>query len=145
MLVKAGSERSDLSRTMTWMPRQRRCRLMPTSRSAEWSGEEEERARCKLASATNLIMRGCSGANDSARSGDEPSDCPSLWPGRASPAPLPPILVPVVRSCHGDGLALLRYHHQRHWGAETRPDAARRRTWRPRLRWTGQAFPADTG
>src|SRR5215203_5974659 len=92
---------------MTWMPRQRRCRLMPTSRSAEWSGEEEERARCKLASATNLIMRGCSGANDSARSGDEPSDCPSLWPGRASPTPLPPLLVPVVRSRHGHGLALL--------------------------------------
>src|SRR4051794_36861317 len=44
--------------------------------------------------------------NDSARGGDEPSDCPSLWPGRASPAPLPPILVPVVRSRHGDGLAL---------------------------------------
>src|SRR5215217_2642028 len=83
--------------------------------------------------------------NDSARSGDEPSDCPSLWPRRASPAPLPPILVPVVRSRHGDGLALLRYHHQRHWGAETRPDAARRRTSRPRLRWTRQAFPADTG
>src|SRR5215207_4405043 len=69
--------------------------------------------------------------NDSARGGDEPSDCPSVWPGRASPAPLPPLLVPVLRSRHGDGLALLRYHHQRHWGAETRPDAAWWRTWRP--------------
>src|SRR5205085_12301136 len=83
--------------------------------------------------------------NDSARGRDEPSDCPSLWPGRASPAPLPPLLVPVVRSRDGHGLALLRYHHQRHWGAETRPDAARWRTWRPRLRWTREAFPADTG
>ena len=80
---------------------------------------------------------------NSARGGDEPSDCPSLWPGRASPAPLPPFLVPVVWSRHGHGLALLGYHHQRHWGAETRSDAARWRTWRPRLRWTGQAFPAD--
>src|SRR3954454_12305645 len=39
--------------------------------------------------------------NDSARGGDEPRDYPSLWPGRASPAPLPPFLVPVVGSRHG--------------------------------------------
>src|SRR3954451_11026141 len=62
--------------------------------------------------------------NDSARGGDEPRDYPSLWPGRASPAPLPPFLVPVVWSRHGHGLALLGYHHQRHWGAETRSDCA---------------------
>ena len=36
---------------MTWMPRQRRCRLMPISRSAACTGEEQERAGCKLASA----------------------------------------------------------------------------------------------
>ena len=46
-----------------------------------------------------------------------------------------------VRRRHGDGLAFLRHHHQRHRRAEARADAAAEGARRPRLRRAREVLP----
>src|SRR5687768_15351209 len=61
------------------------------------------------------------------------ADRPSLWPRRISPAPFTSILVPVARRGHGDGLAFLGHHHERHRRLEAGPLTARTGAWTLRL------------
>src|ERR1700676_772730 len=53
---------------------------------------------------------------------------PPLWPRRVPAAPVSSVLVPVIRGGHGDGLAFVRNHHQRHWRPQARAGAALGRT-----------------
>src|SRR3954471_21610868 len=60
--------------------------------------------------------------------GHHAGDRAPLRPGRIPAAAVASVLVPVVRRRHGNGLALVRHYHQRHWGIEARIGTARKRT-----------------
>src|ERR1700681_2000625 len=72
-------------------------------------------------------------------------DRPPLWPRRFLAAPVAPVLVPVVWRGHGNGLAFVRHHDQRHRRSQARAGAAFRRTRHPRLRRPRPALAEDTG
>ena len=72
-------------------------------------------------------------------------DRASLWPRRLPAAAVASVLVPVVRRRDGDGLALLRHHHQRDRRAEARAGAAPGRARHPCLRRPRPAFAQDAG
>ena len=70
-------------------------------------------------------------SHDQARRGDHRGDRPGVWPRRVAAPVGASLLVPVVRRGDGDGLAFLRYHHERHRRAEARSDTFVRRASGP--------------
>ena len=81
--------------------------------------------------------------NDPPRRGYGRSDCPSLRSRRIVAASRPPILVSVLRSRDGHGLAFFRDHDQRHRRVEARPGTVGAGARDPCLRRTREIFTAD--
>ena len=83
------------------------------------------------------------GPHDPAGRGDDPGRGAPLRPRRAAAPAGKSVLVSGFRRRHGDGLAFVRHHDQRHRRAQARADAAAEGARRPRLRRAREILPTD--